>query len=100
MSDSGRPPWLLSKGLESESVAPPIDNAVGPKPNLQHLLPLKSTRLLIGFHAVTARLRQHADSIAEILLDPQRNDPRVGSLKALAAERGVRLNVAVGTRLD
>jgi 23S rRNA (guanosine2251-2'-O)-methyltransferase len=61
---------------------------------------LKSTRLLIGFHAITARLRQHADSVVEILFDAQRADPRAQNLQALAAEHGVRIHAAATERLN
>lgn len=47
-------------------------------------------KLLIGFHAVMARLRSAPDSVAEILVDDNRVDFRCRDLLMLAKERGVR----------
>ena len=49
------------------------------------------TRVIIGFHAVMARLRSDPASITEIMLDENRDDTRAQGLIALAEERGVRL---------
>jgi len=51
---------------------------------------MTSARLLIGFHAVMARLRSSTESVAEILLDESREDARSRDLLALAKERGVK----------
>jgi 23S rRNA (guanosine2251-2'-O)-methyltransferase len=54
-------------------------------------------RLLVGFHAVTARLRHQPDSVREIYVDVKRRDPRLRDLTALADSCGVRV-VAVDDR--
>jgi 23S rRNA (guanosine2251-2'-O)-methyltransferase len=57
-------------------------------------------RLLVGFHAVTARLRRDADSVREIYVDAGRRDPRLRDLIALAEQRGVRVLQVDEKRLD
>ena len=57
-------------------------------------------QLIYGFHAVTSRLRQKAASIREIYLDQSRGDRRTKDLAQRAAERGVRVMVVDGARLD
>ncbi len=54
---------------------------------------MPATRTLHGFHAVTARLRQRADSVHGIYIDAARRDARVRELAARAAA----LEVAVHT---
>jgi 23S rRNA (guanosine2251-2'-O)-methyltransferase len=48
-------------------------------------------RLLVGFHAVTARLRHQPESVREIYVDAKRRDARLRELTALAGTRGVRV---------
>jgi len=57
-------------------------------------------KTLIGFHAVTGRLRQKADTISEIYVDAERNDGRVRDLKAMATKSGVRVIPVDAKRLD
>ena len=57
-------------------------------------------RIIHGFHAVTARIRQNPDSILEVYADPQRKDPRARDLLKLAEGNGVRVIQADGKRLD
>ena len=45
---------------------------------------MAETRVIHGFHAVTARIRQQADSVLEVYVDTQRRDPRVRDLLKLA----------------
>jgi len=52
---------------------------------------MAETRIIHGFHAVTARIRQHADSVLEIYVDTQRRDPRARDLLKLAEAAGVRI---------
>lgn len=59
---------------------------------------MSSERVIYGFHAVTARLRQRAESVREIYLD--RSDKRAEDLKKLASERNVRVVLADKMRLD
>lgn len=57
-------------------------------------------RVLVGFHPVTARLRQAADSVREIYVQEGRRDPRLRELAALAAKRNVRVVAVDDRRLD
>ena len=61
---------------------------------------MSETRLIYGFHAVTSRLRQKAASVKEIYLDSSRNDRRARDLAQAARERGVRVMMVDGVRLD
>ncbi|MDE3010661.1 MAG: 23S rRNA (guanosine(2251)-2'-O)-methyltransferase RlmB [Pseudomonadota bacterium] len=54
---------------------------------------------LIGFHAVTSRIRHHAASVNEIYVDRGRQDARLRDLTALAAERGVKVVPVEAERL-
>jgi len=51
-------------------------------------LPLSETRTLVGFHAVTARLRQRPESVRSIFVDAARRDPRMRELVARAESAG------------
>jgi len=59
-----------------------------------------SSRLIYGFHAVTAKLRHDPESIKEIFLDSGRQDARARDLIKHAELQGVRLILADGKRLD
>ena len=61
---------------------------------------MSDTRILFGFHAVLSRLRQHAASIQEILIDRERVDARMKDLLSMAEAAGVRLMQVERTRLD
>jgi 23S rRNA (guanosine2251-2'-O)-methyltransferase len=61
---------------------------------------MAATRIIHGFHAVTARIRQHADSILELYVDTARRDPRARDLLKLAESSGVRIVTVDGKRLD
>jgi 23S rRNA (guanosine2251-2'-O)-methyltransferase len=61
---------------------------------------MAETRTIHGFHAVTARIRQHADSVLELYVDTQRRDPRVRDLLKLAEASGVRIVQVDSKRLD
>ena len=58
------------------------------------------TKTLIGFHAVTARLRQKPDTVTEIYVDAARSDARAKDLRALAKNHGIRLIPVDAKRLD
>lgn len=58
------------------------------------------TRLVYGFHAVAARLRQRPDSVREIYAVATRGDARLRSLLASAAASKVRVVSVSGERLD
>jgi 23S rRNA (guanosine2251-2'-O)-methyltransferase len=57
-------------------------------------------KTLVGFHAVTGRLRQKAGTISEIYVDAGRNDGRARDLKKMAEKAGVRVIPVDGKRLD
>ena len=61
---------------------------------------MAETRIIHGFHAVTARIRQRADSVLELYVDTQRRDPRTRDLLKLAETSGVRVVPVDGKRLD
>jgi 23S rRNA (guanosine2251-2'-O)-methyltransferase len=61
---------------------------------------MKEARVLIGFHAVLARLRTHPASIVEILVDEGRHDARLADVVQVAATAGVRVLRVPGKRLD
>jgi 23S rRNA (guanosine2251-2'-O)-methyltransferase len=57
-------------------------------------------RLIYGFHAVTARIRQNPDGVLEVYLQAQRKDPRMRELIKLAETSGVRVIPIEAARLD
>jgi 23S rRNA (guanosine2251-2'-O)-methyltransferase len=61
---------------------------------------MAESRIIHGFHAVTARIRQHPDSVLELYVDSQRRDPRARDLLKLAESAGVRIIPVDGKRLD
>ncbi len=56
-------------------------------------------KVLYGFHAVTARMRHDAATVAEVLYDAARQDRRMKDFLHTAKEAGVRLIAADETRL-
>jgi 23S rRNA (guanosine2251-2'-O)-methyltransferase len=58
------------------------------------------SKILTGFHAITSRLRQRADSVSEIYVDATRDDGRVRDLKELANRLNVRVIPVDSKRLD
>jgi 23S rRNA (guanosine2251-2'-O)-methyltransferase len=61
---------------------------------------MAESRNLHGFHAVTARIRQNADSVLELYVDAARNDGRTRDLIKLAEDNGVRVIAVDAKRLD
>ena len=59
-----------------------------------------SSRLIYGFHAVTAKLRHDPESVKEIVFDPSRHDARARDLLAHAELQGIKVIGADGKRLD
>jgi 23S rRNA (guanosine2251-2'-O)-methyltransferase len=57
-------------------------------------------KTLTGFHAITSRLRQKADTIKEIYIDAERKDGRAKDLRDLAQRVGVRMIAVDAKRLD
>lgn len=58
------------------------------------------TRLIHGFHAVTAKLRHDPDGVREIYLAAGRQDGRMRDLVQLAESRGIRMVSLDAARLD
>ncbi len=61
---------------------------------------MSDTRLIHGFHAVTAKLRHAADDVKEIYIAEGRQDGRMRDLVKLAEAAGVRLLPTDAKRLD
>lgn len=61
---------------------------------------MSDPRILFGFHAIQSRMRQHAASIQEILIDQDRVDPRMKDLLKLAEASNVRIMQVDRDRLD
>jgi 23S rRNA (guanosine2251-2'-O)-methyltransferase len=61
---------------------------------------MSDARILFGFHAVLSRLRQHAASVQEILIDRDRMDARMKDLLKMAESAGVRTMEVERSRLD
>ncbi len=61
---------------------------------------MAETRIIHGFHAVTARIRQNMDGVLEVYVDVQRRDVRARDLVKLAETHGVRIIQADAKRLD
>ena len=57
-------------------------------------------KTLLGFHAVTSRLRQKAGTISEIYVDAARADGRAKDLRKMAEAAGVRVIPVDSKRLD
>jgi 23S rRNA (guanosine2251-2'-O)-methyltransferase len=58
------------------------------------------SKLIFGFHAVTARLRHEASSVEEIYVDAERHDRRMQDLVRVAKEANVRIILADDQRLS
>lgn len=61
---------------------------------------MSQTRLIYGFHALTAKLRQDPDAIKEIVVDSSRHDARMRDLLKLAEFHGVKIIETDVKRLD
>jgi 23S rRNA (guanosine2251-2'-O)-methyltransferase len=61
---------------------------------------VSATRLLFGFHAVTACLRANPGSVREIFVQAGRHDPRLRDLIGLAEQHGVRVVQADEKRIE
>jgi 23S rRNA (guanosine2251-2'-O)-methyltransferase len=58
------------------------------------------TRLVVGFHAVTACLRQRPEAVLEVFVHEQRRDPRLRELAQTARARGVKVVPVDVARLE
>ena len=61
---------------------------------------MTDTRLIHGFHAITAKLRHAADDVKEITVAEGRQDGRMRDLLKLAEAHGVRVILSDAKRLD
>lgn len=61
---------------------------------------MTETRLIHGFHAITAKLRHAAEDVREIIVAEGRQDGRMRDLLKLAETAGVRVIVSDNARLD
>ena len=61
---------------------------------------MADTRIIHGFHAVTARIRQNAESVLEVYVDTQRRDPRARDFIKLAEDNCLRIVPVDSRRLD
>ncbi|ABE49893.1 MULTISPECIES: 23S rRNA (guanosine(2251)-2'-O)-methyltransferase RlmB [Methylobacillus] len=61
---------------------------------------MSDVRILFGFHAVLSRLRQHAASVQEVLVDQDRVDARMKDLLQMAEGANVRVMHVERARLD
>ena len=59
-----------------------------------------SSRLIYGFHAITAKLRHDPDAVKEIFVDAARHDARARDLLAHAELQGVKVVAGDSRRLD
>jgi 23S rRNA (guanosine2251-2'-O)-methyltransferase len=57
-------------------------------------------KTLVGFHAITSRLRQKPDTVSEIYIDATRSDARAKDLRAMAKQYDVRVIPVDAKRLD
>lgn len=57
-------------------------------------------KTLVGFHAITSRLRQRPETVHEVYADAERNDGRVRDLRELAKRLNVRFIPVDSKRLD
>ena len=61
---------------------------------------MSQRQVIHGFHAIVSRLRHHAESIQVIYLDEARRDRRAKDLIKSAEDKGVRLVLAEGARIE
>jgi 23S rRNA (guanosine2251-2'-O)-methyltransferase len=61
---------------------------------------MKEARVLIGFHAVLARIRADPSSVLEILADEGRHDARIEDTLRVADQAGIRVIRVPSRRLD
>src|SRR3569623_1522494 len=61
---------------------------------------MTKSKMIFGFHAVTARLRHEASSVEEIYIDASRHDKRMHDQVRAAQAVGVRIIQADAQRLN
>lgn len=62
--------------------------------------PPREPRVVVGFHAVLARLRADPASVLELYVDETRHDARIKDVAAVAERAGVKVMKVPGKRLD
>ncbi|MFZ1907830.1 MAG: 23S rRNA (guanosine(2251)-2'-O)-methyltransferase RlmB [Burkholderiales bacterium] len=62
--------------------------------------PPREPRVVVGFHAVLARLRADPSSVLELYLDESRHDARIRDVAATAEHAGVKVMKVPSKRLD
>ena len=61
---------------------------------------MSESRIIFGFHAILSRLRQHPESVQQILYDKTRGDARMQELLKVAEQKNVRAMQMEKERLD
>ena len=61
---------------------------------------MSESRIIFGFHAVLSRLRQHPESVQQIIYDKSRNDARLMDLLKVAEQKDVRSMQMDRERMD
>ena len=61
---------------------------------------MSTMKTLVGFHAITSRLRQRPETVKEIYVDSERSDARMKELKSVAGRANVRIIPVDAKRLD
>ena len=61
---------------------------------------MSQRQVIHGFHAIVSRLRHHPESIQVMYLDESRKDRRAKDLAKSAEDKGVRLVLAEGARIE
>ena len=61
---------------------------------------MSTSRLIYGFHAVTAKLRHDPEAVKEIMVDATRQDARARDLLRHAELQGIKVIATDGKRLD
>lgn len=61
---------------------------------------MSESRIIFGFHAVLSRLRQHPESVQQVIYDKSRNDARLQNLLNIAEQKDVRAMQMDRERLD
>lgn len=61
---------------------------------------MSESRIIFGFHAILSRLRQHPESVQQVLYDKTRGDARMQELLKVAEQKNVRTMQMDKERLD
>lgn len=61
---------------------------------------MSESRIIFGFHAILSRLRQHPESVQQVLYDKTRGDARMQELLKVAEQKNVRIMQMDRERLD